>query len=78
MGKVVTMLIEKRIVGLCDQTDALERELSALNNRREQVIADLNAVHGARQALDGILKDLRGDDDERDAGESPSEEAEEG
>tara|TARA_B100000287_G_C20541004_1_gene744651 strand:+ start:907 stop:1119 length:213 start_codon:yes stop_codon:yes gene_type:complete len=54
--------IKERIITLDKDIATMQIEISKIDNRRLEALAQLNALHGAKQQCESFLKDLNNDD----------------
>ena len=54
--------IKKRIAALESDIKAMTNTIQELDAKKQEAIANLNALHGAKQQCDSFLKELDNDD----------------
>ena len=54
--------IEKRIAALESDIKVMTNTIQELDAKKQEAIANLNALHGAKQQCDSFLKELHDDD----------------
>ena len=54
--------IKKRIAALESDIKVMTNTIQELDAKKQEAIANLNALHGAKQQCDSFLKDLHDDD----------------
>ena len=54
--------IKERIITLDKDIATMQTEISKIDSRRLEALAQLNALHGAKQQCESFLKDLNNDD----------------
>jgi prefoldin subunit 5 len=54
--------IKERIVTLDKDIATMQMNISKIDNNRLEALAQLNALHGAKQQCESFLKDLNNDD----------------
>ena len=54
--------IKKRIAALESDIKVMTNTIQELNAKKQEAIANLNALHGAKQQCDSFLKELHNDD----------------
>ena len=54
--------IKKRIAALENDIKVMTNTIQELDAKKQEAIANLNALHGAKQQCDSFLKELHNDD----------------
>ena len=54
--------IKERIVALDKDIATMQTEIKKIDNRRLEALAQLNALHGAKQQCESFLKEINNDD----------------
>ena len=54
--------IKKRIAALESDIKVMTKTIQELDAKKQEAIANLNALHGAKQQCDSFLKELHDDD----------------
>ena len=54
--------IKERIVALDKDIATMQTEITKIDNRRLEALAQLNALHGAKQQCESFLKEINNDD----------------
>jgi len=54
--------IKERIVALDSDIVTMQTNLTKLDNKRQDALAQLNALHGAKQQCESFLKKINNDD----------------
>ena len=54
--------IKKRIAALDSDIKVMTNTIQELDAKKQEAIANLNALHGAKQQCDSFLKELHNDD----------------
>ena len=54
--------IKERIVALDSDIATMQTNLTKLDNKRQDALAQLNALHGAKQQCESFLKKINNDD----------------
>ena len=54
--------IKARIVALDKDIATMQTEITKIDNRRLEALAQLNALHGAKQQCESFLKEINNDD----------------
>ena len=54
--------IKERIVALDSDIVTMQTNLTKLDNKRQDALAQLNALHGAKQQCESFLKEINNDD----------------
>ena len=56
--------IKKRIAALESDIKVMTNTIQELDAKKQEAIANLNALHGAKQQCDSFLKELHNDEDQ--------------
>ena len=56
------ILLKKRIAALESDIKVMTNTIQELDAKKQEAIANLNALHGAKQQCDSFLKELHDDD----------------
>ena len=54
--------IKERIIALDKDIATMQTEVTKIDNRRLEALAQLNALHGAKQQCESFLKKINNDD----------------
>ena len=54
--------IKERIIALDKDIATMQTEITKIDNRRLEALAQLNALHGAKQQCESFLKEINNDD----------------
>ena len=54
--------IKERIIALDKDIATMQTEVTKIDNRRLEALAQLNALHGAKQQCESFLKEINNDD----------------
>ena len=62
MTNVNEKKIKERIVALDSDIATMQINITKLDNKRQDALAQLNALHGAKQQCESFLKEINNDD----------------
>ena len=62
MTNVNEKKIKERIVALDSDIATMQTNITKLDNKRQDALAQLNALHGAKQQCESFLKEFNNDD----------------
>ena len=62
MTNVNEKKIKERIVALDSDIATMQINITKLDNKRQDALAQLNALHGAKQQCESFLKEFNNDD----------------
>ena len=62
MTNVNEKKIKERIVALDSDIATMQTNITKLDNKRQDALAQLNALHGAKQQCESFLKEINNDD----------------